>query len=178
MDPMLQPDFFPTMLVMLKASRTLGMNDKSQHCSIPIGTTPLQSGELQEFSNRPALLAQLQEPTDQIVEASKPQKQAIFVCPQYHSNFLIYVGLEKCMQSMQTHPSKWRSPSKVPRVDTVQAALNRTPIDIPVTSKSFVRPLCLDTIGRKGLAGHLCKEHQIDKLDETRCPADLVVHTI
>ena len=53
--------------------------------------------------------------------------------------------------------------SKMPRIDTVQAMLNRTPANIPKPPKTFLCPLCQISIGRKGLAGHLRNAHQVDK---------------
>ena len=52
---------------------------------------------------------------------------------------------------------------KAPRLDTVNAVLARPAGDIPCPPKSFRFPLCQEHIGRKGLAGHLRKDYQIDK---------------
>ena len=53
--------------------------------------------------------------------------------------------------------------SKMPRLDTAQAVLQRQPADIPTPPKTFTCPLCQARIGRKGLAGHLRNAHQVDK---------------
>ena len=103
----------------------------------------------------------------QIVEASTIPKQTIFVCPQCHSSFLTSTGLEKHMQShacdaAPADPESARA-SKMPRIDTVQAMLNRTPADIPKPPKTFLCPLCQTSIGRKGPAGYLRNAHQVDK---------------
>ena len=88
----------------------------------------------------------------------------LFASTVIYSSFLTSTGLEKYMQSHGPDaaiddPELVRA-TKVPRVDTV---LNRTPADIPTPPKAFTCPLCQTRIGRKGLAGQLRNEHQIDK---------------
>ena len=53
--------------------------------------------------------------------------------------------------------------AKIPKLDTVPAMLTKPSQVIVTPSKSFKCPLCLEMIGRKALAGHLSKEHQVVK---------------
>ena len=45
----------------------------------------------------------------------------------------------------------------------MNAVLARPAGNIPCSPRSFRCPLCQEHIGRKGLAGHLRKDHQVDK---------------
>ena len=164
-----QPEFFPIMPVMMKASRNTVSNASTQSRSIPADPPQQPSGELQVSPHCQTRPAQPQATVAEAMEVSPSQKPIISVCPQCHSSFLISTGLDKHMQSHDHEAAAddhvVPRVSKVPRLDTVQAVLTRTPADIPIPPKTFICSLCHARIGRKGLAGHLRNEHQIDKAE-------------
>ena len=162
-----QPEHFPVMPVMMKASRDNPMNASPQSRSIPAAPSPHSPGAHQVIVATPVRPAAPSVGDALVDVATHKPKQTIFVCPQCHSSFLTATGLEKHLQSHDpdaepVEPELNRA-SKMPRVDTIQAMLNRVPADIPIPPKTFLCPLCQIRIGRKGLAGHLRNVHQVDK---------------
>ena len=162
-----QPEHFPVMPVMMKASRCDPKPASSQSRSIPAVPSPHLSGDLHDSPAHSASCAPPSVSAAPIDEALTTSKQIIFVCQHCHSSFLISTGLEKHMLSHDPDTrivvSESARASKWPRVDTVQAMLTHAPADIPQPPKMFLCPLCQTHIGRKGLAGHLRNAHQVDK---------------
>ena len=162
-----QPEHFPVMPVMMKTSRADPMNASPHSRSIPAAPSQHSPGAHQVTVATPDRPATLSVGDALVDEAIHKPKQTIFVCPHCHSSFLTATGFEKHLPShapdaAQVEPELTRA-SKMPRVDTVQAILNRDSADLPTPPKTFLCPLRLTRIGRKGLAGHLRSVHQVDK---------------
>ena len=162
-----QPEHFPVMPVMMKASRSDPKPASSQSRSIPAVPSPHLSGDLHDSPAPSASCAPPSVCDAPMDEALTSLKQTIFVCQRCHSSFLTSTGLEKHMLS-HDHDTGFATSeparaSKKPCVDTVQAMLTQAPADIPQPPKMFLCPLCQTHIGRKGLAGHLRNAHQVDK---------------
>ena len=151
----LQPEFLPIMPIM------------PQHRSIPAAPSLLVQGDFQATSNNSPRSAQPLEPDIRVTDGAEKTKQALFSCHVCQSRFLTSIGLERPTQTDDTTDTTSEQimprASKIPRIDTVQAMFARTIVDIPAPLKSFACPLCLETIGRKGLASQFRKDHQVDK---------------
>ena len=150
-----------------QASRSDPTNASSQSRSIPAATPQHSPGDQHVSADSLDPCAPPSVGDAPVDDALTKPKQTIFVCQQCHSSFLTSTGLEKHTQSHDPDAAPAESEltraSKMPRVDTVQATLNRRPADIPTPPKTFLCPLCQTSIGRKGLAGHLRNVHQVDK---------------
>ena len=157
-----QPEYFPIMPIMQKASRST--TDAPSSCSIPppIPALPGPPTAASAVQTRPD-----PEATRAIeVDDNTAQPPPLHACPHCHTRFLTATGLERHLSThghdVQADGQLVRA-AKIPKLDTVPIMLNKPcqPIDAP--SKSFRCPLCLETVGRKALAGHLSKEHQVVK---------------
>ena len=157
-----QPEHFPIMPVMQKVSRT-GTTEPSS-ISIP-PPTPAQPGSNAASSTMPT---RPDPPVHRAiaVEESHDSPSPLHACPHCHTSFLTATGLERHMSThgheVQADDNLVRA-AKIPKLDTVPAMLAKPSQVIVTPSKSFKCPLCLEMIGRKALAGHLSKEHQVVK---------------
>ena len=95
---------------------------------------------------------------------------SIYKCTQCPAVFLSPQGLTQHQEVHHTpgsipaptarQPKRGRPPGK----DTIQTRLAETATtEIPVPLSEFTCPLCLEVIGRKGLAQHVRLTHQVDK---------------
>ena len=157
-----QPEHFPIMPVMQKASRTA--TDAPSSITIP-PPTPATTGS-------PTAAPAVQTRPDPIatraieVDESHASTIPLHSCPHCHTRFLTATGLER---HLSTHGHEVQADgqlvrvAKIPKLDTVPVMLNKPCQPFEDPSKSFQCPLCLETVGRKALANHLSKEHQVVK---------------
>ena len=103
--------------------------------------------------------------------SSKPEhggSTSLHKCTRCQMAFLSATGLTQHMQdshdssmSDPNHALSAQVPKKLKTSRTIQQMLGLTPTGpIPEAPKQFECPLCLETIGRKALIGHLRREHQ------------------
>ena len=79
-----QPEFFPVMPVMMKASRNDTLNAASQSRSIPAAPSQPSPGDLRDSPDQPALCAQPSACVTQEVDVPTMSKPTIFVCQHCH----------------------------------------------------------------------------------------------
>ena len=157
-----QADHFPIMPVMQKAARPSA--DTPSSCSIPPPTQALPGIRPDDHTSQTRLELDATHPM--IVDETSPQPTPLHACPHCQTRFLIATGLEK---PVSTHGHELQADgqlvraAKIPKFDTVPIMLNKPFQHIEAPSKSFQCPHCLETVGRKALAGHLSREHKVEK---------------
>ena len=156
-----QPEHFPIMPVMQKASRST--TDASSSISIP----PPPSAMPGPSTAAPAVQSRLEPDDTRAIEVDDhAPSPPLHACPHCHTRFLTATGLEKYLlthgHEVQADGQIVRA-AKIPKLDTVPNMLNKLCQHIDAPSKSYQCPLCLETVGRKALAGHLSRDHQVVK---------------
>ena len=157
-----QPEHFPIMPVMQKASRI--STEAPSSCSIPPPSTALPGAqdEAHPMQSRP----DREDAQPMVVDDISPQSPPLLACPHCHTRFLTATGLDK---HVATHRHEVQADgqitrvAKIPRVDTVQIMLSKPSQQIEAPSKTFQCPLCQDIVGRTALSGHLTREHKVDR---------------
>ena len=90
----------------------------------------------------------------------------LHACPHCYTRFLTATGIER---HLPTHGHEVQADgqlvraAKIPKFDTVPVMLNKPCQHVEAPSRTFQCPLGLETVGRKALASHLSKEHQVVK---------------
>ena len=157
-----QPEHFPIMPVMQKASRTAITEPSSISIAPPTPAPPGSLAAASAVQTRPDPIT----PRAIEVDESHASTPPLHACPHCHTRFLIATGLER---HLSTHGHEVQADgqlvraAKIPKLDTIPIMLNKPCQPIEAPSKSFPCPLCLETVGRKALANHLSKEHQVVK---------------
>ena len=152
---------FPVMPIMLRALPE-DLPEEERPSSRPTMTTASQDERPSETSCAVPKSS---------ASSSKPEisgLSSLHKCTRCHMAFLSATGLNQHMQERHDpilidpdHASTAHVHKKVKTSRTIQQMLGLPPTGpIPEAPKQFECPLCLDTIGRKALIGHLRREHQ------------------
>ena len=148
-----QPEHFPIMPVMQKASRSA--TDASSSISIP----PPPSAMPGPPTAVPAMQTRPEPDDTRAVEVDDhAPSPPLYACPHYHTRFLTATGLEK---HLSTHGHEIQADgqivraAKIPKLDTIPTMLNESCQHVDAPSKSFQCPLGLETVVKR--------EHQVVK---------------